>query len=380
MLRRNIGQGHSVISKTTRTQSLAIYLPDLSGGGAERLHLSLAPLFLQAGLDVTLLLDQRKGALAAQVPEGIRVVELGAERQIKAVFKLARYLRNNRPDVLISNMEHMNVMAVLARAMAHVPTRVFVTQHNAFSEQVKKPSIKFRVLPRLYRLVLPFADKIVAVSSGVADDLSKYSGLNRDRMTVIYNGVVSGDFEERATVTAPTNRWHDLGLPIITGMGRFVQQKDFPSLLQAFAKVISQLDARLLILGDGPMRKELEEMATTLGIAEKVAMPGFIDNPLPEIKNTSVFVLTSRFEGFGNVIAEALACGTPVVSTNCPHGPAEILMNGQYGKLVPVGDVDALAEAIITKIKTSEDRDLLKRRGNVFSTANCAKKYLDLMQ
>lgn len=362
-----------------KAQSIAIYLPDLSGGGAERLHLRLAPLFQAQGLDVTLLLDRRKGALADQVPEGIKVVELNADRQVKAVFKLARYLRQAKPDVLIANMEHMNVMAVVARMATRARTRIIVTQHNAFSEQVRRPSLKYRLLPLLYRTFLPFADEIVTVSTGVADDLAQHSGLRRDRMTVIYNGVVTEDFDERTISGLPTHPWQNSGFPVIAGMGRFVAQKDFSTLLQAFAIVASQTDARLLLLGDGPLRGELEQQAETLGITDKISMPGFIDNPLPDIKSAGLFVLSSRFEGFGNVIAEALACGTPVVSTDCPHGPAEILEDGRYGALVPVGNPEALARAMLDALQATPDPDMLKQRGRVFSTENCATTYMELV-
>ena len=343
--------------------SLVIYLPDLSGGGAERLHVSLAPLFVEAGYRITFLLDRLEGELLSQVPPTCAVHALEANRQIRALPKLVRYLRRTRPDVLIANMEHMNVMAVLARFLARVPTRIIVTQHCAFSEHVKQSSWQFRLLPLLYRLAIPFADEIVTVSEGVANDLAKASGLSRKAMTVIYNGVVTDDFDNR-TACEPAHPWFTNERSVILGMGRLVPQKDFATLIGAFEHVARSTDANLIILGEGPLRPMLEDKVRLLGaLSHRIAMPGFVANPLPLLKRARLFVLSSEYEGFGNVLAEALACGTPVVSTDCPHGPAEILDRGRYGDLVPVGDAEALGRAILNALRREPDRAELTRRG-----------------
>jgi glycosyltransferase involved in cell wall biosynthesis len=354
-------------------------LPDLSGGGAERLHLRLAPLFQSAGFDVTFLLDREGGELMPLVPEGCRIVALGAKRQISALPKLMAYLRRDRPDVLIANMEHMNVMALIARLVTRVSAKIIVTQHNAFSEQIKRRSWKFRVLPWLYRRVLPFADAIVTVSSGVADDLAAASGLQRKAMTVIYNGVVGSDFEQRAA-ELPPHPWFSEPEPVVVGMGRFVPQKDFPTLIDGFASIAARTNARLLVLGDGPLRPDMEKQIAASGLSDRIAMPGFAENPLPYLKHAALFVLSSRFEGFGNVVAEALACGTPVVSTDCPHGPAEILEDGRFGKLVPVGNAPELGEAMLQSLSEARNSPALVARGSIFSAANCAASYVALIK
>ncbi len=359
--------------------SLAIYLPDLSGGGAERLHARLLPQFSQAGFNVTFLLDREGGELTDPVKEqGARIIALDAKRQLSALPKLVRYLKKEKPDILIANMEHMNVMAVFARWLAGVRTRILVTQHNAFSEQVKRRSWQFRVLPALYRMALPFADIIVAVSAGVADDLAARAGIKRSQIRVIYNGVVTEDFEERTSRT-PEHPWFADPQPVVLAMGRLVPQKDFTTLIKAFAGVSKQSDARLLILGDGPMRGELETLAKSLDLHERISMPGFSENALAYLKRAKLFVLSSRFEGFGNVVAEALACGTPVVSTDCPHGPAEILDGGRFGSLVPVGDVAALEKAIVDCLGRPVDVAGLQVRGQTFSVARCAESYCEVL-
>jgi glycosyltransferase involved in cell wall biosynthesis len=362
-----------------RPLSLVVYLPDLSGGGAENLHVRLAPEFLSAGCSVTFLLAHESGELLRQVPVGCQIKSLGAERQIKALPKLIRFLRQVRPDVLIANTEHMNVISIVARCLARVPTRIIAIQHNTFSEQVKRRSLGFRILPMLYRLVLPFADAIVAVSAGVADDLAKRVPLSRDVVSVVYNGVITAEFDERVSEQI-RHPWFADGKPVILGMGRMVPQKDFVTLIRAFAAVERKCNGRLMILGNGPMQNELEQLVKSLGLLGRVEFPGYIDNPLPYLRHADLFVLSSRFEGFGNVIAEALACGTPVVSTDCPHGPAEILADGRYGDLVPVGNWDALGEAILSTLARPPDHHILQQRGRAFSVTTCAASYVELIR
>jgi glycosyltransferase involved in cell wall biosynthesis len=368
-----------VAREPTQAVSVVIYLPDLGGGGAERLHIGLAVKFMEAGLTVTFLLNQQKGELLPQVPSGCKVETLRANRQLRALPKLASYLRRVQPDVLIANTEHMNVMSVFARGLARVPTRIIAIQHNNFSEQSKLPNWQFRFLAPLYRMVLPFADAIVAVSGGVADNLAKSTGLSRSGMTVIYNGVVTADFNERASAE-PDHPWLADDKPLVLGIGRLVRQKDFATLIAAFANIKNSSSARLMILGDGPMRDELVNLTRSLGLEDRVCLPGFVENPLPYLRRATLFVLSSRFEGFGNVIAEALACGTPVVSTDCPHGPFEILDGGRYGDLVPVGNPEALGRAILSALARSPDREMLRRRGRVFNMATCAATYVELIR
>lgn len=361
------------------TKSVAIYLPDLSGGGAERLHIQLAPLLMQAGLAPYFLLDVRRGQLLDAVPEACPVAILDAPRQLAALPKLVQYLRSKRPDVLIANMEHMNVMAILARAIARVPTRIIVCQHNSFSEQAKRAGWQWRILPALYRRLLPRADAIVAVSHGVATDLSERCGITPSRITVIHNGLVDAGFDDRAA-GEPDHRWFGEALPVIVAMGRLVAQKDFATLIRGFASIADRTDARLIILGEGPERAALQAMIDAAGLNQRIDLHGFVDNPLPWLRRAAMFVLSSRFEGFGNVLVEALACGTPVVSTDCPHGPSEILEGGTYGTLAPVGDAQALGEAMLATVAEKPDPERLRARGHHFSVARCASAYAALIE
>lgn len=366
-----------MIAKRT---SLTIYLPDLSGGGAERLHARLLPEFQKADIDVTFLLDRERGELLEPVrQQGARIVVLGADRQIKALPKLVRFLKKERPDTLIANMEHMNVMSVLARRLANVNTRIIATQHATFSDQAKRRSWQFRILPFAYRWTMPLADEIIAVSSGVADDLATCASISRNRIKVIYNGVVTDDFDERAGGT-PDHPWFSETAPIILGMGRMVEQKDFATLIAAFAGIATKCNARLLILGDGPLRPQLEDQVRKLQLEDRISMPGFTEDALAYLKRAKLFVLSSRAEGFGNVVAEALACGTPVVSTDCPYGPREILDNGRFGQLVPVGDSIALGKAIFASLDMAFENAELRTRGRFFNMENCVRSYCEVIR
>jgi glycosyltransferase involved in cell wall biosynthesis len=229
----------------------------------------------------------------------------------------------------------------------------------------------------LLRGFLGWADGIVAVSGGVADDLALSCGIPRERIVVIYNGVVGRDFE-RKRAAAIDHPWFGLGVPVIVAAGRFVEQKDFGTLISAFAAVVRERDVRLVLLGDGPLRATLLEQADSLGVADRIDMPGFRANPLPYLREAALVVLSSRFEGFAMVLAEALACGTRVVSTDCPHGPAEILDHGLYGRLTPVGRPVELAQAILEGLNDNSPRESLQRRGQEFSLQASADRYLEL--
>jgi glycosyltransferase involved in cell wall biosynthesis len=360
-------------------KSLTIHVPDLSGGGAERLQLDLAPLFMEAGIEVTFLLGTETGDLSAQVPTGASLVSLNTPRQLLALFPIVRYLRRARPDILLVNNEHPAIVSLWARVIARSRTRIVVCQHNTLSAQSQRKNWQFRMLPILCRLFLGWADRIVAVSNGVADDLGARCGLSRDRIEVIYNGVVGSDFARKRA--APLDHpWFAKGIPVIVAAGRFVEQKDFATLIGAFALVARQRDARLVLLGDGPMRASLTKLADTCGVADRIDMPGFCQNPIPYLKRAALVVLSSRHEGFGMVLAEALACGTPVVSTDCPNGPAEILDHGRYGKLTPVGDSAALAQAILDTLQAPLSREMLEGRGCLFTVRATADRYLDLFE
>ena len=330
---------------------LAIFVPTLSGGGAERVMCKLAGGIAARGHAVDLVLARAEGPYLAEVPESVRLVDLEASRVLASLPALVRYLRRERPEALLSVL-HANIVALWARRLAGVPTPVVVSERNTLSYESQYASdLRMQLMPRLTRRFYPWADGIVAVSQGVADDLARVTGLPRERIQVIYNPIVTPELRAKAQAPlehpwfAPDER------PVIVAAGRLTAQKDFSTLIQAFARVRQTRPARLLILGEGQERPTLESLVRQLGLEQDVSLPGFVTNPYPYMAQASLFVLSSRWEGLPGVLIEALCCGTPVISTDCPSGPREILADGRYGQVVPVEDAAALARAIETSLE-----------------------------
>jgi glycosyltransferase involved in cell wall biosynthesis len=361
-------------------KKIAFFLPSLVGGGAERVCVNLAAGFLDEGLEVDFVLARAVGPLLKVVPVGAHTLDLSAKRTLAALFPLAAYLRRERPSALIAAPAHANLIAVWAKLLARVSTRVVITVHNTTSQSVSNiHKLQEKLYPFLLRLFQQAAHAIVAVSAGAADDLAQLTGIPRKRITVIYNPVVNSGIDRLKT--APLNHpWFaERSVPVVLAAGRLTVQKDYPTLLRAFAILRQRRPARLVILGEGAQLSELKSLASDLDIIPDLDMLGFVDNPYAFMSRCAVFVLSSAWEGFGIVLVEALACGTQVVSTDCQSGPAEILENGRYGRLVPVGDHVAMAEAIETALDHPLPPEALQARARAFSVESAVKKYLDML-
>ncbi|MEM2266052.1 MAG: glycosyltransferase [Candidatus Hadarchaeales archaeon] len=365
---------------------VAFFLPHLHRGGAERVTVSLVKGLVARGVQVDLILVNRgMGAYEEEIPTECRIINLGAKRALAAIPALARYLKRENPDVLFGVLTHINVAALLARMLARVQVPVIVTEHNTFSAAHPYAERKStsRFLPLLMRLLYPKASFIVGVSQGVVDDLKKVLRFHSPKFRVIYNPILNEDLLKKAEEPVDHPFFGEGKPPVVLAVGRLHIQKDFPTLLRAFALVRKEMDARLLILGEGEKRKELEALARELGIAEDLDMPGFVKNPYKYMRRSAAFVLSSQWEGLPTVLVEAMACGCPVVSTDCPSGPAEILENGKYGLLVPPKDYEKLAQAILKVLKDErlarELREKGRKRAMDFSVENAVEKYLDLI-
>lgn len=330
---------------------IAFFLPSLAGGGAERTILNLAAGFAERDLDVDLVLARAEGPYMTAVPAAVRTVDLAAKRAATSTMPLAGYLRRERPLVILSALWHANLVAMWARRMANVPTRVLVSAQNTLSQGVgNSPLARARLTPFLLRRFQSWADGIVAVSGGVAEDLTGPIGLKQERIHVIYNPIITSDFLHAAQ-QPNSHPWFGPGQPpVILGVGRLTWEKDFPTFLRALRRVRDKSRVRGLILGEGPDRAQLEDLVRELGLEEDVQLPGFVENPGSFMARAGAFVLSSRSEGLPTVLVEALALGTPVVATDCRSGPREILKDGRLGALVPTRDPEAIADAVIDAV------------------------------
>lgn len=358
---------------------LAIYLPSLRGGGAERVMATLANGFSERGYTVDLVLAKADGPYLDELIEQVRVVDLKSSRVVKSLPALARYLRRERPEAMLSAMGHANVVAVASRMLSLGRTRVVVSERANFSvSNVNSRSIRAKAMAPLMRWAYGHADGIIAISAGVAEDLSACINIPRKDISVVYNPVaierVTSLSREKIEYFFPGGEEHKL----IVGVGRLVEQKRFSDLIEAFAQIRSRQSLRLAIIGEGPLRDALENKVRTLGLGSEVTFPGFLSNPFAVLNRADLFVLSSGWEGFGNVLVEAMAVGTPVVSTACPSGPDEILQNGKWGRLVPVGDVEALANAMALTLDESENPDVASRAFD-FSVDRAVEGYLDVL-
>jgi len=379
-------------------------------GGAERAMLNLAHGLSDQGHRIDMVMARKTGHFLDEIRPAIRVVDLKVRSPweslqslpalgqdtwfwarmvlsckphfvLGALPGLTRYLRQEKPDVLIAAMDYPNAVAIAAAALAGNNIPVIATVHNTLSAEVANAS-QHRIKAQLAvaRRFYPRAKALVAVSRGVADDLAQILGSPGERIGTIYNPVVSPDLAMKAAQT-PNQPWFiGGGPPVILAVGGLKPQKDFATLFKAFAIARRERPLRLMVLGEGKLRRNLTDLAGDLGIAGDLEMQGFVDNPYQYMARASLMVVSSIYEGLSMVLIEALACGCPVVSTDCPSGPAEILDHGRYGTLVPIKDENALAAAILRDLEAGCDKDLLINRAREFSVERATRHYMELIE
>jgi len=357
---------------------LAFLLPDMGGGGAERVALSLIKSFVARGYRVDLLLMSVRGELLPLLPAEVEIIDLGATRIRGVVRPLAKYLARARPAALHISMWPLTVAGVIAGLVSRSRTRIIVADHSALSKQYAgRGSAHRRFLRWSMRLLYPRADARVVVAVDTARDLSALSGLPLESFEVIHNPVDPPNSASPAPDIALL--WSGTTGRRILSVGRMTAEKNQLLLLEAFAELAESSDVRLAILGDGALRGELEKRARKLGVADRVNMPGFVIDPAPYYRSANLFVLSSNFEGYPLVLIEAMRCGLPIVSTDCVSGPAEILGGGEFGRLAPCNDPDALAAAMQAELATPTDAKLLEARAEELSGAHTTARYLELM-
>lgn len=343
----------------SRPARIAIFVPSLRGGGAERVAVDLANRLAIAGLRVDLLLVNREGPYEAELRAEVNVIDFGKSRAALCMLPLVRYLRRSGPEALLTFLNHVNIIAIIAKTLSRVNTRLVVSERNSL--------VRFaqgglnRVLRSLSAILYPMADGIIAVSDDMRMELIRELGLAPDKVVAIPNPVDTQRIRQLAQ-EAPLHAWlQDPTVPVILAVGRLCEQKNYLILLEAFRRVLETRSARLVVLGDGPLRSVLGQKAEALGIKERVDFVGFQSNPFGWMARARLLVSASRHEGFPNVLVQAMACGLPVVSTDCPTGPREILADGRWGRLVPVDDAGALAMAMVETLDDPTPRDFNER-------------------
>lgn len=361
---------------------ISIYIPSLNGGGAERVMLTMANALADSNYAtrVDLLVNKIEGPYIKDVSKSINLVSLNSKRTAFSLIPLAKYLNKQQPNVIISAMNYVNIITVIAKMLSHSKTHVIVTEHTDLMAAMRdnKNALRNFILKTLMQYTYKKADAIVAVSKGAAKALAQQTKIDISKITTIYNPVVTDKLihEQHELINHP---WMKKETPYIIGVGRLIPLKNFEALITAYSYVQRYIDINLVILGQGHLKEELQKLVRDLRIEEKVLFTGFVDNPYPWIKNAECFVLSSRYEGLPTVLIEAMACGTPIVSTDCPSGPSEILENGLWGELVPISDIEALSKAILKVLSKDYVKKDVMERASFFSVDNALKGYLTIL-
>ncbi|MER3402920.1 MAG: glycosyl transferase [Armatimonadota bacterium] len=326
---------------------IALFLDSLTAGGAEQVMVTLANAFAKHGHEVSVVLIRPIHDIAHKLDPPIEVVDLNARRMAIGGVRFAQYLRRHRPDALLSTITRVNGWAVMAHRLSRSSARLILREASTPSRVAKHLHTPKQRLEQLFFCHLyPLADAVVAPSRGVYHDIVTLAPTLSQSVRVIYNPVIDERLYAQSWESIEHSWFAPKPCPIILAVGRLIPDKGFDILIRAFARVCQSWEARLVILGEGEERPALESLSAELSLREFVSMPGFERNPFKYMRRADVFVLSSRREGLPNALIQAMACGCPVVSTNCPSGPEEILDGGKYGTLVPVDSIEALADAI----------------------------------
>lgn len=361
------------------TARVAIFIPSLSGGGAERSMVNIANEFAAMGIEVDLLLASATGPYLKDVSSKVNVIDFNGTRVVYCLPLLIRYILKHKPSAMLSALRHANVIAIFSKAISLSKMRLVISERtnflssNAFEEGLRPAITRF-----LMRYTYRYANAIIAISDDVARELSEGIGLRREIIKTIHNPI-NIDLVDLKGKESLDSAWvRDSAAPILISAGRMVASKGFKDLIQAFAIVHKKRKVRLIILGEGPLYDDLYKLAEDLDVSEDVLLPGFVDNPFSWMKRSTIFILSSHYEGFGNVLVRAMASGLKVISTDCPGGPRTILEGGRWGRLVPVSGPERLAQAIEDSLNDPYSPDV-QERAKAFSAKRIALSYLDVL-
>ena len=363
-------------------EKIAILITDLHIGGAERVVVNLANSFSNLGYEVEVVLLKAEGEFIDLLSSKVKLINLEANKQRYALWKIIKYINYSKPSILLACMWPITILAIIAKVFSKSNLKVFVAEHNSWSyaESIHK-KILHPIIPLSMKLLFSLAKGIICVSNGASLDLSRYSKIDISKITTIYNPVIDLNFDYTIKLSSIDQKklWGSAKYKIIT-IGSLDPQKNHKLLLDALYLLKKNMidDFHMIILGEGPLKLKLETYAQELKLQSNITFAGVSKTPFPYIASADLFVLTSKWEGLSNVLIESLASGTPIVSTDCPWGPSEILDGGKYGKLTSIDDVAELTDSIVFMMNRPHDTNLLKKRANDFSIQNSVNKYLQL--
>jgi glycosyltransferase involved in cell wall biosynthesis len=367
---------------------VAFFGPQYGMGGAGRVCADVGKALARKGYDVDFLVDgsySEGGYLEEGLPGNCRIIKLTDTDYSKfsynpisvfgIIINLVDYLSSSEVDILISNLTKFNIISIWASLVPGLVRGVIIVEQNLLRTSLTNRS---QIISNIVSTQYLFSDKIIAVSADVKKDLCKNHGI-KDGLCVTIRNPLDVENVINKSIENVEHEWFLDSVPIILGVGRFVEQKQFSVLIESFELLTRREDVRLVLAGDGPLRKKLHSLAVELGIEERVDFLGFVSNPYKYMRRAQLLAISSQYEGFGVVVVEALACGTPIVSTNCPGGPSDILNDGEYGELVDVGDPNELAEAMARTLKNPPDRDRLIDRARFYDVDKVADRYATLI-
>jgi len=363
-------------------EEITIFVPAISptSGGAEHIVIRLIAGFLNKDIKVTLVMASLQGDPHKGLPSEVKVINLNCRRTSYSILKFTKYIKQNKPKIILSHLHRANRIALLAKILSRTDAKLHIVEHNTVSAELESlPLIQKLIAKLTYKLLYPHADTIIHVSKAAAVDLQRHLPANAKKVITIYNPVVNGE-EFNSNSKIPHEWFKEKDIPVILGIGRFSEQKDFLNLIEAFYIVRKNINSRLIVLGKGEQESKIVKAIQNYGISDYVHLPGYVDNPFDYMRHASVFVLSSKWEALPTVLVEALACGCPVVSTDCPSGPFEILEGGKYGTLVPTNDSLALGNAILESISNNNvNCDMLRQRARDFSIESSVNQYLEIL-
>ncbi len=355
---------------------VAIFIPSYGDGGVERMLVNLAGGLVARGVEIDFLTHSAEAPYLDRLDARVRLVE--TPRSSWPLMRwLLRYLRVQAPDIVLCGKDRAGLMVARVRRLARARCRLVMRPGTTYSQRFAELGVWscWRARARVRRTYRA-ADAVVGNARAVVDDVSAVAGLPAARVHLIRNPVVTPRLGALAAEAVDHPWAHDGSLPLILAAGRLTEQKDFDTLVRAFSQLRTRIQARLVILGDGRLRAKLRDRIEALGLVDAVAMPGFTPNPYAWMARADLFVLSSAWEGSPNVLTEALALGVPSVSTDCPSGPREVLAGGRFGRLVPVGDAEAMANAMAATLASPLPGDLLKGAVSAYHRDASASAYL----